>query len=146
MTDSVTSIGYGAFSYCDSLAEITINNPDCEIDDNYFTISNGYDYNEGYHFNGIIRGHKNSTAQEYARDHGYKFAVIGEDYEPVTLNVKGDANGDGVLNVRDAAYIAKTLSKGKASELSESADFNGDGSVNVRDAAAIAKYLATGKH
>ena len=69
-----------------------------------------------------------------------------ETTEPAPVaGILGDANGDGVLNVRDAAHIAKLLSQGKGRDLSESADFNGDGKVNVRDAAAIAKYLATGK-
>ena len=57
-------------------------------------------------------------------------------------NQKGDANLDGKVNVRDAAFIAKFLSLGKYDELCECADFNGDGKVNVRDAAAIASYLA----
>ncbi len=60
-------------------------------------------------------------------------------------NQKGDANLDGKVNVRDAAFIASLLSQGKYDELCECADFNGDGKVNVRDAAAIAKYLAAGK-
>ena len=57
----------------------------------------------------------------------------------------GDANGDGKVNVRDAAFIAAKLAQGKSSELPANADFNSDGKVNVRDAAAIAKFLATGK-
>lgn len=60
-------------------------------------------------------------------------------------SVIGDANGDGKVNVRDAAYIAKMLATGQGSKLPASADFNGDGKVNVRDAAAIAKYLAQKK-
>ena len=61
------------------------------------------------------------------------------------ISVNGDANNDGKLNVRDAAYIAKMLAMGKTDELPTTSDFNGDGKINVRDAAAIAKYLATGK-
>ena len=57
----------------------------------------------------------------------------------------GDANEDGKLNVRDAAFIAAKLALGKSDELPECADFNGDGKINVRDAAAIAKFLASGK-
>ncbi len=60
-------------------------------------------------------------------------------------SVIGDANDDGKVNVRDAAYIAKMLATGQGSKLPASADFNGDGKVNVRDAAAIAKYLAQKK-
>ncbi len=54
--------------------------------------------------------------------------------------VAGDANGDGVLSIRDAAYIASALSKGQ--ELDLSADYNGDGKVNIRDASAIAVNFA----
>ena len=64
--------------------------------------------------------------------------------EPQTGTVKGDANLDGKLNVRDAAYIARMLAAKKQYVLSSSADFNGDGKINVRDAAAIAAYLAKG--
>ncbi|MGN1481394.1 dockerin type I repeat-containing protein [Porcipelethomonas sp.] len=55
---------------------------------------------------------------------------------------KGDANGDGKLNVRDAAFIARALSLGEGDTLPENADYNEDGVVNVRDAAAIARDLA----
>ncbi len=54
----------------------------------------------------------------------------------------GDANGDGKLDVRDAAYIARMLAGGQGDEIPLTADFNGDGQVNVRDAAAIARFLA----
>ncbi|MGN0613676.1 MAG: dockerin type I repeat-containing protein, partial [Porcipelethomonas sp.] len=59
--------------------------------------------------------------------------------------VIGDANQDGKLNVRDAAFIAQKLAQGKSGELPKAADYNEDGNINVRDAAAIAKFLATGE-
>ena len=57
-------------------------------------------------------------------------------------SVTGDANFDGKVTVRDCAYIAGCLSRGKADVLPDCADYNGDGRINVRDAAAISKYLA----
>lgn len=57
--------------------------------------------------------------------------------------IPGDVNGDGVVNVRDAATTAKYLAEHK--KLPKTADFNGDGKTDVRDAAAIAKSLATGQ-
>lgn len=56
-------------------------------------------------------------------------------------SVKGDANGDSILNVRDAAFIASRLSSGLKIDIN--ADFNEDGTVNVRDAAAIANKLSS---
>ena len=58
------------------------------------------------------------------------------------IKILGDANGDGKLNVRDCAYIARMFANGKGGKLPQTADFNGDGIVNVRDASAIARYLA----
>lgn len=55
----------------------------------------------------------------------------------------GDANLNGVVNIRDAAYIAKMIAKGLGAELPQCTDFNKDGVVNIRDAAALAKYLAS---
>ena len=55
-------------------------------------------------------------------------------------SVKGDANKDGKVDVRDAATIAHSLSKGD--KLPKSADYNGDGKTDVRDAAAIAQALS----
>ena len=61
---------------------------------------------------------------------------------PDEQEVLGDANSDGKVTVRDCAYIAGCLSRGKADMLPDSADYNGDGIKNVRDAAAISKALA----
>ena len=56
----------------------------------------------------------------------------------------GDVNGDGVLNVRDCAFIARKLAERRAEDLPLGiADFNGDGIVNIRDAAALSRFLAT---
>lgn len=57
----------------------------------------------------------------------------------------GDADNNNVLNIRDAAFIARMIAKGKTNELPKHADYNGDGEVTIRDAAAIAIFLA-GQH
>lgn len=56
--------------------------------------------------------------------------------------LKGDANQDGKVNVRDAATIANAAARGALDELPDSSDYNDDGKVNVRDAAAIARDAA----
>ena len=86
-----------------------------------------------------------STAYKYAEGHYNKFISLEDGSEYEFGHVKGDANGDGKVNVRDAAFIAAKLAQGRSGELPLSADFNGDEKINVRDAAAIAKFLATGK-
>ena len=69
-----------------------------------------------------------------------------EETIPMTDNpdsnpLSGDANLDGIVNVRDCALIASAIANKSADSLPASADFNGDGKVNIRDAAAIANYL-----
>ena len=56
----------------------------------------------------------------------------------------GDANGDGKIDVLDAANIQKyTASKTELTQAQlNAADVNGDGSVDVLDAAQIQKFAA----
>ena len=128
-----------SFFNCENLEKVTV------LEDNLSELWFGKDWSDEYGgyqdiSNITIYGHSGTQTEKTAKEKGYKFEVIDDTSAPV-----GDANGDGKLNVRDAAYIAKMLAQGKADELPESADFNGDGNINVRDAAAIAKFLATGK-
>ncbi len=56
--------------------------------------------------------------------------------------VYGDINSDKLINVRDAAMLAKNIASNKIDELNiNTADFNFDGKVNVRDCAEIAKFV-----
>lgn len=75
-----------------------------------------------------------------------KYAVgkelLGMEWKENIHVLRGDANHDGEVNVRDAAFIANRLANEKGDELCECADYNEDGEINVRDAAAIAKDLA----
>ncbi|MGN0613410.1 MAG: leucine-rich repeat protein [Porcipelethomonas sp.] len=126
----VSKINDFAFS-SDTIGSVTFKNPNVEIADSETTINE----------NAVICGYWDSTAHDYALKYDREFVSL--DGEPDTL--QGDANGDNIINVRDAAFIAQKLAQGKSGELPDSADYNGDGTINVRDAAAIAKYLATGE-
>lgn len=56
--------------------------------------------------------------------------------------ILGDADLNGTLNVRDCAFIASRIAKGRANELPSNSDYNKDGKINVRDAASIAHDIA----
>lgn len=56
--------------------------------------------------------------------------------------ILGDADLNGTLNVRDCAFIASRIAKGRANELPGNSDYNKDGRINVRDAASIAHDIA----
>lgn len=90
-------------------------------------------------------------------DMKYSAEIVSADGEvidivPIGIGVRGDANSDGEVSVRDAAQVASYLAKysknknympGYRDSLGGAmADANADGKLNVRDAAAIAKYLA----
>ena len=134
----ITKIDINAFLYCDNLSDIYIENPDCIIEqsEDLATLGN---------VNTLIHGYLESTAYKYAEKNGNRFISLEDGTVHDPGRVKGDANGDHKLSVRDSAYIAKMLAQGRAVELPVCADFNEDNKVNVRDAAAIAKYLAAGK-
>ena len=67
--------------------------------------------------------------------------------EPTTTTPEkhmfGDANGDGLISIKDATYIQKAiLSTDKITDyLKKYGDINGDGIVNVKDATIIQKYV-----
>lgn len=75
--ETVTCIDLYAFTNCTSLQSITVENPDCVINGDGYTISNG---NGTY--NGIIYGYAGSPAQTYAGRYGYTFAALDEE-DPV---------------------------------------------------------------
>ena len=135
--DTVFVIEKLAYNNCAKLKDVIINNSNCTITDAPQTFSN-----QNEEFTGTIHGTNGSTAQKYAD-------TYNRDFQPLDGGEKGslagDANQDGKVNVRDAAFIASTLAQGKGDTLPITADFNNDKKVNVRDAAAIAKYLATKK-
>lgn len=92
-------------------------------------------------------------------DMKYSVGVVDADGEildkvPIGIGIRGDANSDNAVNVRDAAHVANYLAYSSANKNympgykdslgGAMADANNDGKLSVRDAAAIAKHLATG--
>ncbi len=70
-----------------------------------------------------------------------KTEVIEKTGESTVL--KGDVNGDGRFNARDARALLQYLAGLSSAEPTlEVADFNGDGRINARDARAILQKLA----
>ena len=105
-----------------------------------------------------------AMASEHIRkdDMEYTVNMVAEDSEvgiidsiPIGVGLRGDANCDEKVNVRDAALVAMFLSKTVVNknfmpEFATSlggamADANNDGRLNIRDAAFIARFLASSK-
>lgn len=74
---SVKYIGDYAFKGCASLRKLTINNPDCEIFDNTYTVyTDNATSAEVGHFAGIIYGPADSTAERFATANKKTFRVL----------------------------------------------------------------------
>jgi len=58
----------------------------------------------------------------------------------ITVGIKGDFNGNGVVDIDDVAMVAFMVAGNVPEDLN--ADFNGNGRVDIGDAAKIAAYLA----
>lgn len=126
LPSTCTKIGERAFAQCDYLKEITIPETVTEIDSSAFNSDDGI----------TIKCYMDSYAEQYAKDNGINFEIL----DPL----KGDADGNRVVNISDATAIQKY--KAGLSELTsyglKAADVNGDGSVTVRDATLIQMRIA----
>ena len=59
--------------------------------------------------------------------------------------VKGDADGDGMVNIADVTYVIDYLLAGCQSSFhSQNADMDGDGKVDISDVTSLIDYLLTG--
>ena len=63
----------------------------------------------------------------------------------VCVSIVGDVNGDGIVNMKDIALVARAFgSTPSSNNWNPNADINGDGMVNMRDIALVARNL--GQH
>ncbi len=101
---------------------------------------------EGYNFLGWSDKPDATSAKfkpgaAYTKDVSMVLYAVWKDN---SLNLIGDSNEDGVVNIKDATMIQKHLAS--IESLTEMgvilAEVNGDGSVNIKDATAIQKYVA----
>lgn len=144
---SIDSIPYGAFQNCTGLESVTIENGVTSISDQAFGGCTSLGYIEipdsvtsisGSAFknctNALIYCNEGSYAQTYASQQSIDNILIRE-------FKLGDANLDGIVNIRDVTYI-QLFRVGKISRIPAFrgecfADVTGDGRVNIRDATMI---------
>lgn len=155
---SVEKIGEWAFGNCDSLIAMTIENSNCEINDNLMSMSITSTIEDVFleiilsaapNSNTTIYGQQNSTAQYYAEVHNINFELSKVDDSNIGDILKGDVNGDGKVDASDAADIlveSALIGAGNGGEFTPeqniAADVNGDGKIDASDAALILVYAA----
>lgn len=130
----VKKIGWYAFAGCTGIPSFTIPNAKTEFE--LWALGNGM-------FGGkngnprVVRGFRGSTAQTIAEGSNFEF-------KPIISDLKGDADLNEVVDIRDATQIQRFLAGTQqlTTQAMINADTNGDGRVNIRDVTEIQRYVA----
>ena len=150
--DGVTEIEGSAFDGCRNLKKILI--PKSVTSFGFHAL--GYDWTtrDGWVawdlLDTTVYCYKNSEAQRYAEKNGLTYVLIDEDTDGETTSdedsVKGDINGDGVLDITDVvmarSYIVGNIEL--TPEQISSGDMNGDGEIGIIDVVAMRSTIVSG--
>lgn len=141
--DGVSTIEEYAFAECYSLKSVTIPKSVTSIGDRLFFLLNS---------DITIYGYEGSYAQNYVNSYtdSNKLKFVAIDGKKV---LKGDANGDGIVNVSDVTHMQFHISGSKNDDgtpmidesdkaVLEALDLNGDGQLTVSDATELQMYIA----
>lgn len=141
--DGVSTIEEYAFAECYSLKSVTIPKSVTSIGRELF-----YDLTSDI----TIYGYEGSYAQNYVNSYtdSNKLKFVAIDGKKV---LKGDANGDGIVNVSDVTHMQFHISGSKNDDgtpmidesdkaVLEALDFNGDGQLTVSDVTELQMYIA----
>ena len=160
LPDTVESIGADAFSWCFNLKSITIPSSVTEIGENAFA-KEIYDENTKENIPNplVISGYKNSAAEKYAKDNGFKFVELKEEIKPDNSS-KADSKKDSSSSKPDNSSKKDSSSSksGDSSKKDDSSkpdnssrtddkkalnkgDVNGNGDINVTDIAMVAAHI-----
>jgi hypothetical protein len=133
LSDTITSIGAGAFSQCGNLTRIVIPDAVTQIADDAFQNCDQV----------VIYAPADSDAITYAIEHNIAYVVIG-----ALTYVLGDADGNGDIECVDATiiqrYIAQIETPYTKTELMRG-DVDGSGDLEIFDVTCIQCYLANMK-
>ncbi|MBQ3265991.1 MAG: leucine-rich repeat protein [Ruminococcus sp.] len=135
--DTVTSIGKYAFIYCSGIKELTIPASVTYIGENAFAYyENPNDFSVTSNEKFIIRGYKNTAAEQYALDHGMIF-------EEIHL-LLGDVDQSEEVTIDDTVWIARNAAEIEIpfTLRTNTADVDGDGEITLMDATCIQRWLA----
>ena len=153
---NTTSIGISAFEGCANLSEVMIPDSVKYIGINAFSgtaiqsvhLPAGLEYIHGTSFGDSLTYVCCDTedcpvVRQYAESIEIEFRVCSG--HEVPSDVSGDANGDGMLNLKDTVLIRRYLAGGWDVTIDETAaDADGDGTVTMQDVVLLNRYIAGG--
>lgn len=123
LCEGITGIGKSAFADCENLEAVLIPRSVAEIGEEAFSGCGEF----------TVFGYKGSFAEEYAAENGIAFESI---------TVYGDANFDGDITIRDAAFILQFIAGWDVEIDVAAADVDLSEEVTIRDAALVLQFIA----
>lgn len=155
-SDAITPVKNGFIFFSDSVdggGNLFLYNTDTDaIEPLYYTVSDSIsDARDNYHSCVATRDgiyclyHYIESNEEYS---GWKLCLLPADsgvYEsPFKDVIIGDANGDGIVNIRDVTAIQRHLADWELipEQLLVLADTNGNGEIDIEDATYLQMFLA----
>lgn len=142
LPSTLTSLGYLAFNHDSNLTELIVKAqtpPVCET---------RFDPRQGTYYEPFMQSHYSDvtltvptgcTAAYQAANIWKKFTLIEEESFPIE-SIRGDVNGDGIVNISDVTSLIDYL-LGSSSTVATGADCNRDGILNISDVTALIDYL-----
>ena len=151
-----TTIGISAFEGCSNLSKVTIPDSVKSIGINAFAqtalrnvhLPAGLQYIHASSFGSTLEYVCCDTedcpaVKQFAENTEIEFRLCDGHAEQVL--VAGDANGDGILNLKDTVLIRRYLAGGWDVTIDETAaDVDGDNKVTVQDVVLLNRYIAGG--
>ncbi len=124
----MTSIGYGAFNSENIAIVASLTDSPSKIDSSVFS--------QNTRMNATLYIPKR-TIEKYKATGGWK------DFTNMVELLRGDANGDGKVDMDDATFVTNIILG--TEDATEAADVNNDGTVSMPDAMFIVNRILNGK-
>lgn len=135
LPETISIIESGTFNQCDSLKKVTILNPNVRfgVYNMFSPIADTL----------TIYGYNNSTAATHCKNNSINFVSLG-DSPDLVVQIIGDVNLDGVVNILDVTTLQRFLAQMTYLEYDAVplADTNKDGDINISDATQIQRFIA----
>ena len=139
---SVEAIGAGVFAECGELTDVFFGGTEEQWNAVEKGDSNEVLFGARIHFAAPTETTDTAVATDTEAQPTVTATETGTPEKTVPdVRLRGDANGDGAVNMKDVLVLRQFLA-GLDVSLTEAADCNGDGAVNMKDVLFLRRFLA----